>query len=292
MSRDDDFVKVYGSILDSSIWLEPDGTRLLWLTMLCMADPWSGVVTASIGGLAARARISREACVAGLETLSSPDPDSKNPENEGRRIEKVEGGWRILNHQAYRDRRTRQQEQTTERVRRWRQRKAELAEHAAAGATEPKPRAPKREKFDPLAVPIPLELQSPGFAEEWAAFVDYRRRLGKPFRTENGPAAALRHLAPLGPARAVLALQITQEKEWQGVEHGIAELERRSPAPAAAPTPARAARSAGEQLELERRRVVSDAFARMDLTTEQRDSIVEAANRATCIEDLRRILWP
>lgn len=292
MSREDDFVKVYGSILDSSIWLEPDGTRLLWLTMLCMADPWSGVVTASIGGLAARARISREACVAGLETLSSPDLDSKNQDNEGRRIEKVEGGWRILNHELYRNRRTRQQEQTTERVRRYRARKAELEAQAAADP-EPKPKAKDRPaKFDPLTVPIPEELKSPAFADEWAAFVGYRRRLGKPFKTENGPAAALRHLAPLGPERAVQALQITREKEWQGVEHGIAELERRSPAPVTAPTPARAARSAAEGLELERRRVVAEAFARKGLTPEARDSIVEAANRATCLEDLERILWP
>jgi hypothetical protein len=32
-----------------------------------------------------------------------PDPHSRTPEHEGRRVAKVEGGWLILNHKKYRD---------------------------------------------------------------------------------------------------------------------------------------------------------------------------------------------
>lgn len=273
----DPYAKVFRSIVRSSIWNEAEATRVVWITLLVEADRF-GRIEASIGGLARLANVSREACEEAVRVLLSPDPDDRSHVKEGRRLEVIPGGWQIVNHATYRAK-----GRNATRRDYFREKKQEQRARAA-------PKKPT--KFDPLAVPIPLELQSPGFAEEWAAFVDYRRRLGKPFRTENGPAAALRHLAPLGPARAVLALQITREKEWQGVEHGIAELERRSPAPAAAATPARAARSAAEQLELERRRVISDAFAKMGLTTEARDSIVEAANRATCVEDLRSILWP
>jgi hypothetical protein len=279
-----DFVKLYGSILDSSIWLEPAGTRLLWITMLAMADA-EGVVTASVRGLASRARITKDSCLAGLATLSSPDPDSKNPENEGRRIEKVDGGWVILNQRAYRDRRTRTQELTAERTRRWRERQAG-GERPAEAAPAPK----KGQKFDPLAVPIPLELQGLAFEEAWRAFVQYRRKIGKPFKSEAGPLAAFRHLAPLGPERAAAALTITQEKDWLGVEHGVSELERRSPTPA--PAPRESAHRRAQHLELERRKVIAEAFEGRDLTAEQRDSIIEAANRATCTEDLARILWP
>ena len=31
------FVKLYGSIIHSSIWSEPDHVRIVWLTMLAMS---------------------------------------------------------------------------------------------------------------------------------------------------------------------------------------------------------------------------------------------------------------
>lgn len=87
--------------------------------MLAMADA-NGFIEASAGGLAHRARVSKDDCLAALETLASPDPESKNPDFEGRRIERVAGGWAILSAQRYRDRRTKKQIQTLERVRRHR----------------------------------------------------------------------------------------------------------------------------------------------------------------------------
>lgn len=112
------FVKLHGEILNSSIWLEDQPTRLLWITMLAMADQ-DGVVQASVGGLAHRARISREECEHGLSILTSPDPDSRDG-TTGERVEKVPGGWFILNHANYRDRQTDAQARTAARVARHR----------------------------------------------------------------------------------------------------------------------------------------------------------------------------
>jgi hypothetical protein len=110
------FVKIYESILDSSIWSESASTRLVWITMLAMADQ-HGLVEASVGGLARRAQVSREDCEAALLVLSSPDPDDKSGVDEGRRIHRVEGrGWRITNHAAYREIRTEKQVKTAARV--------------------------------------------------------------------------------------------------------------------------------------------------------------------------------
>jgi len=47
-------------------------------------------------------RLSVKEMRAALKKLSSPDPDSRTPEFEGRRIEAIEGGWRILNYEKYR----------------------------------------------------------------------------------------------------------------------------------------------------------------------------------------------
>lgn len=115
------FVKLYGSILGSSIWSESLPTRIVWITLLALADE-RGRVEASVGGLARLANVTRGQCVTALETLSSPDPDSKSPEFEGRRIEKVSGGWCVLNYLAYRGLRSPKQVAEAKRKAEWRER--------------------------------------------------------------------------------------------------------------------------------------------------------------------------
>jgi hypothetical protein len=64
------------------------------------------MVEASVPGLADMARVSDDECRRALTVLSSPDPDSRTKDNEGRRIEEVPGGWWILNYEYYRDKQT------------------------------------------------------------------------------------------------------------------------------------------------------------------------------------------
>jgi hypothetical protein len=102
------YVKLFGTILDSSIWATDLATRVVWITMLAMADEF-GIVSASVGGLARRACVSEKECAKALKNLLSPDPDSRTKEHDGRRIEPLEGGWRLLNYAKYRELRTRKQ---------------------------------------------------------------------------------------------------------------------------------------------------------------------------------------
>lgn len=69
--------------------------------MLAMKNK-NGMVEGSIPGLADMARLSVEDTVAALEILRGPDPYSRTKEFEGRRIEDVEGGWCVLNHEKWR----------------------------------------------------------------------------------------------------------------------------------------------------------------------------------------------
>lgn len=96
------YTKLFNSILASTIWRSPDTTRLVWITMLAMADK-DGIVEASVPGLADMARVSIAACEAALSELLSPDPYSRSSEHEGKRIEIIDGtGWKLLNHPKYR----------------------------------------------------------------------------------------------------------------------------------------------------------------------------------------------
>lgn len=95
------YTKLFNTILASTIWDEPDHVRIVWITLLAMADK-HGLSEGSVPGLAKFARVSRKACDDALRRLTAPDKDSRTKEHEGRRIETVDGGWRILNHAKYR----------------------------------------------------------------------------------------------------------------------------------------------------------------------------------------------
>lgn len=81
-----------------------------------MADR-DGVVWSSVVGIADRARVPLEDTRAALLLLSSADPDSRSENDEGRRIEKVERGWRIINLSTLKERARKEAEK--ERKRRW-----------------------------------------------------------------------------------------------------------------------------------------------------------------------------
>ena len=48
------------------------------------------------------ARVSLEDCKDALSKLTKPDEYSRSRDHEGRRVEEVDGGWKILNHAKYR----------------------------------------------------------------------------------------------------------------------------------------------------------------------------------------------
>lgn len=110
------FTKLFSTITESTVWCEPDRTRLVWITMLAMADA-QGRVWGSVPGLANRARVPVEDCREAIDCFLSPDRDSRTKEFEGRRIEPIDGGWRLLNYLKYRERRD--AESVRERKRKW-----------------------------------------------------------------------------------------------------------------------------------------------------------------------------
>lgn len=97
------WTKLFSSIVTSSIWVEDDATVRVWVAMLATADS-DGIVEGSVPGFASLARVTEEQMERAVEILSSPDKRSRTPDHEGRRIESVPGGWRILNYGEYRAR--------------------------------------------------------------------------------------------------------------------------------------------------------------------------------------------
>jgi len=125
-SMADTYVKLFHAILTSSIWSEDDKTRIMWVTILALADR-DGYVSGTIPGLASMARMGVEDAEAAIGKLAAPDKYSRTPDHDGRRIEPTAGGWRVINYVAYRELGTAEvrRSKAAERVAKFRERQKE-----------------------------------------------------------------------------------------------------------------------------------------------------------------------
>lgn len=121
----DSYVPLFQDTLTSSVWALADlEVRIAWFFFLLAADE-DGFVSGTAPGLAAQAHISVEGMRRAIAAFESPDPDSRTPDHDGRRLERVPRGWRVINLVAARERARRESERA--RKRRWAQ------EHRARG---------------------------------------------------------------------------------------------------------------------------------------------------------------
>ena len=178
------WTKLFSSIVTSSIWVEDDAILRVWIAMLAMADA-EGVVEGSVPGFANLAHVTTEQMRLAVDTLSSPDADSRTPDHEGRRIEAIEGGWRILNYGTYRERGQAKEGSRAPYYRTYRQRKATVAQQDAqqrtvARYTEERGERKeyrgesteeKKEESSPLA-PAPLALRAEDLQALWNDVTD------------------------------------------------------------------------------------------------------------------------
>ncbi len=94
---------LWSSIVDSSIWGEPDYVLKVFLTMLALKD-LDHIYHGNAYNLAQRSRKTEAEVLDALKILASPDKKRLEPQAfEGRRIKAVPEGWLILNGEKYRE---------------------------------------------------------------------------------------------------------------------------------------------------------------------------------------------
>lgn len=94
------YCKLSADLPYSSMWQEDGDTCKFWITLLCLKNE-EGVVTQNLHGVARQIQIPYKKCIEALEKFKKPDPQSKTPEDDGRRVEIVPGGIKIINHEKY-----------------------------------------------------------------------------------------------------------------------------------------------------------------------------------------------
>lgn len=129
------YAKVFAQIFDSSI---ADDFRLrhFFMDMLVLADV-NGVVDMTPTAIAARTRIPLKDVSVMLATLEQPDPESRTPDHDGRRIAKLDEhrtwGWCILNYDKFRSLASEEQRREKTRIRTEKWRKKRSVTHCDAG---------------------------------------------------------------------------------------------------------------------------------------------------------------
>lgn len=95
------YAPMFSQIADSSLWEEPYHVRILFVTMMAKKQA-DHVVYADEYRLKKWSNLySMEEVMDALDILSSPDPKRPGQQFDGRRIQKVDGGWLVLNGEYY-----------------------------------------------------------------------------------------------------------------------------------------------------------------------------------------------
>lgn len=104
------YARVFVTILDSSI-AEDFTTRHIFEDFFKLVNHKTGVVDMTRQAISRRLNIPMETLTKAIEVLESPDPNSRDMEFDGRRLERLDEhrdwGWRILNWQKYEEIRSR-----------------------------------------------------------------------------------------------------------------------------------------------------------------------------------------
>lgn len=98
--------KLFESMFDGTLTSRgPWQALVTFQQMIILADP-KGYVDMTPETIARRTTIPIEIIVKGIAALEKPDPDSRTPDEDGRRIVRLSDtrawGWRIVNHGRYR----------------------------------------------------------------------------------------------------------------------------------------------------------------------------------------------
>lgn len=195
-------MKIFASILTSTLWALDDATRLVWITLLALADK-DGFVRASPSGLSRLANVDEARGREAIANLSAPDKDSGSQEYEGRRIEAVEGGFVVLNYKKYRDLRDAEtrREQVRDAVKRHRAKKSNVitGNPVKAHASAPTPVSEKAGTTTTLVEkPTKVTWLTP-FAEAWQAKCGGKMPMGpaskylRPLHDQYGADQVLTH---------------------------------------------------------------------------------------------------
>jgi hypothetical protein len=212
----DSYTKLFRSITASTIVSEPVATRWFWVVLLSQADQ-NGCIYGSIPGMARFANLTVEEVEAALDTFYAPDPYSRTKDNEGRRVEEIDGGWHLLNHGKYKEIRS-----TEERREYMRKYMAERREREAAAKTCKQKSKLAVSNVSPTSTSTSSKSKAKTFVQQAARFEEFWKAYpARPGTSKKNKKGALAKWKARGldefadTILADIAVRIKTDEEWK-----------------------------------------------------------------------------
>jgi len=95
------YTPLASSIVLSSVWSQSHETVRVWIAMLALMDR-SCHVAGTVPGMAHLCYLTPEQFMVCEKILLSPEPENPTKTDDGRRIERIDGGWLVLNGKKWR----------------------------------------------------------------------------------------------------------------------------------------------------------------------------------------------
>ena len=124
------WTKLDSAITESTLWMKDHATLRVWIALLAKCDA-GGYARVAAPAMAHICMMKLDEFETIMDDLCAPDKYSRCSDNEGRRVQRVEGGYVVLSYERYRQMKTRA---LTPAERKQRQREREAAGALVSGS--------------------------------------------------------------------------------------------------------------------------------------------------------------
>jgi len=220
------YAKIFTSLFEGSMRGQPD-LILVFLNLLCNCDE-NGVVDRHWRAVADETGLTHENVKVAINALESPDPESRTPTDQGRRIVRLDGhrdwGWMIVNYSYYRKLASREQSKTKtrERVRVYRAKRScnapvTIGNDSPSASSSTSSSSSSSKKGDSKGGKLPFN--SPEFKQAWDEWAQHRKEIKKKL-TPTTITKQLKQIEKWGEARSIQSIETSILNGWQGLfEH-------------------------------------------------------------------------
>jgi hypothetical protein len=205
------FTKLDSGIIQSSIMAEDGNTFKVWIAMLATCES-DGISKTSEVFLSSVCRLTMTQVVEAIKKLEAPDVFSRSTNDEGKRIERVDGGFRIINYHKYRDY-TYSDNPESVRKRIYREKNRDnlghvpkMAGHSASASSSYSEKKEEECEKKPFDIAI-------------NNFVEFRKKIKRPL-TDHARSLLIKKLDQLAPRNQEKQIKILDQsilRGWQGV---------------------------------------------------------------------------